>query len=127
VEAALEVEQRQINYLLLVLAGVGGALVASAVWAHLSGDGARSVGRLGPALARALAAGVVLVVPAVLAFVLLPGDAITTSVDSALLSRFRLVSIGSQALFWLVLAVLGLWLLEHRRLPLLARRRTADA
>ncbi len=127
VETALQVEDRQINYLLLVLAGAGGALLASAVWTRLAGEGARSIGALGPTLTRVVATGLVLVVPVAIAFIVLPGDSIATSVDSGLLARFRIVSIASQTLFWVVLATLGLWLLEHRRLPLAVRRRIADA
>lgn len=124
VEATLAVEARQVNYLLLVLAGAGGALLASAVWGRLAGESRLSFGPIGATATRVVAAGAVLVLPALMAFALLPGDTIAASVDSALLTRFRLVSIGSQALFWAVLALIGLWLLEHRRLPFAARRRT---
>ena len=37
VETALEVESRQVSYLLLVLAGLGGVVLASAVWTRLAG------------------------------------------------------------------------------------------
>ncbi|MGI9657661.1 MAG: CbtA family protein [Gaiellaceae bacterium] len=127
VETALEVERRQVFYLLLVLAGLAGVLLASAVWTRLTGERERRVGRLGPRAVRAIAAAIALVVPAAAAFVLLPGDEIVTAVDGGLLARFRIVSIASQALFWVALAGFGLWLLEHRRLPFLARRRAADA
>jgi len=73
------------------------------------------------------AAVIALLVPAALAFGFLPGADIVTAVDGGLLARFRVVSIASQALFWLAMCGAGLWLLEHRRLPLLARRRTAGA
>ncbi len=127
VEAVLEIEERQINYLLLVVAAGGGVLIASAVWTRLSGEGARSLGPLGSAATRVVSVAALLVVPVVVAFLLLPADEIAVSFDAGVLARFRLVAIGSQALFWVVLAVLGLWLLEHRRLPSFARRRTADA
>lgn len=116
VEAALEVEQRQIWYLLLIGSGIVGALLASAAWTRVPS---------GPR--RVVAAAAALVVPAAIAFVLLPGDEILTAVDGGLLARFRAVSIASQALFWLALGGFGLWLLEHRRLQFLTRRRTVDA
>ncbi len=130
VETVLEVERRQISYLLLVLAGLGGVLLASAVWTRLSRRGAPAAGASGArrAVATKLAAVLAaLLVPAAIAFVLLPGDEITTAVANGLLARFRVVSIASQALFWAALAGFGLWLLEHRRLPFLARRRPVDA
>lgn len=127
VETALEVESRQVSYLLLVLAGVGGVVLASAVWTRLADGSARAVGRLGPGAVRTLAAGAALLAPAALVYALLPGDDIVTAVDAGLLARFRVVSIASQALFWLALGGFGLWLLEHRRLPFPARRRPVDA
>lgn len=127
VETALAVESRQVSYLLLVLAGLGGVAIAAAAWSRLSGERARAVGRLGPDAVRWLVCTVVLLAPAALAYGLLPGDEIVTAVDGGLLARFRLVSIASQALFWLALCGSGLWLLEHRRLPFLARRRAVDA
>ena len=126
VETALEVDRRQISYLVVVLAGLVGVLLASAMWTRLSGERAVTVGRIGPRTMRVVAAAVALLAPAALAFALLPGDEIVTAVDTGLLARFRLVSIGSQALFWVSLAGFGLWLLERRGLPLLARRRAAD-
>ena len=127
VETALAVESRQIWYLLLVLAGLAGVLLASAAWTRFGGEGAVRVGPIGPGTLRVAAAAAALLVPAVIAFVLLPGDEIVTAVDGGLLARFRVVSIASQGLFWIALAGFGLWLLEHRQLPFLARRRAADA
>ena len=127
VETVLDIDERQINYLLLVVAGGGSVLIASAIWTRLSGNGARTFGPFGSVATRVVSVGAVLIAPVLVAFLLLPPDEIAVSFDSGVLTRFRLVAIGSQALFWVVLAVLGLWLLEHRRLPSFARRRTADA
>ena len=127
VETPLEVESRQISYLVLVLAGLGSVLLASAVWTWLSGERAVALGPLGARATRISATAAALLAPAALALALLPGDEIVTAVDDGLLARFRLVSIGSQALFWLALAGFGLWLLERQGLSLFGRRRAAGA
>ncbi len=102
VESSLAIDTRQLSYLAVVGAGVLGAVLARLAWLHLSG-------RLH--LAATLLA---VVLPAVLAVILLPGEHPVTSIDDGLLRRFRAAVIGSQSVFWALTALAGLWLLEHR-------------
>lgn len=102
VESSLSIETRQLSYLTLAGAGVLGALVARLAWLRLAG-------RLRPAAALAAFA-----LPAVLAVTLLPREHAVTPIDAGLLMRFRAVAVGGQAVFWVLAALAGLWLLEHR-------------
>jgi hypothetical protein len=114
VESSLPIETRQLSYLGLVGAGALGAVLARLAWLRLAG-------RL-----RVPVTLVALLLPAVLAVILLPGEHAATAIDDGLLLRFRAAAIGSQAVFWAVAALAGLWLIEHRLgagLGRLARRR----
>ncbi len=62
-------------------------------------------------------------VPAVLAVILLPSEHAVTAIDDGLLVRFRAAAVGSQAVFWTLTGLAGLWLLEHRLGPSLRRAR----
>jgi hypothetical protein len=102
VESTLPIETRQLSYLMLVGAGVLGAVFARAAWLRLAG-------RLRPP-----ATLIAFVLPATLAVTLLPGEHAATAVTDGLLVRFRAAAIGSQAMFWALTALAGLWLIEHR-------------
>ena len=105
VESTLAIETRQLSYLTLVGAGVLGAVLARGAWLRLAGRRRRA----GALIALAL--------PTALAVILLPGEHTATVVGNDLLLRFRAAAISSQALFWGLTAVSGLWLLERRGLP----------
>ena len=99
------VSERQLLYLGLLGLGVAGAAAAAFI-----------VGR--PLLRRAervaLAAAVLGGTLAIAAFGF-PGDPLAAPYsDPALLDRFRAAAIGSQALFWAVLAAAAWWLLRPR-------------
>jgi hypothetical protein len=105
VESTLAIETRQLSYLTLVGAGLAGAILARTAWRRLAGR-QRPAGAL-----------IALVLPAALAVILLPGEHTVTAVGGDLLPRFRAAAIGSQAVFWGLTALTGLWLLERRSLP----------
>jgi hypothetical protein len=102
VESSLPIDTRQLSYLTLVGAAVLGAALARLTWLLLAG-------RL-----RQAAAVAAFTLPAVLALSLLPTERAITPTDDGLLTRFRAVAIGGQAVFWLLTALTGLWLLDHR-------------
>ena len=87
---------------MLVCSGALGAVLARMAWLRLGGR------------TRPLVAAVAFTLPAVLAVVLLPHEHVATPIDHALLTRFRLVAVGSQAVFWGLMAIAGVWLLDHR-------------
>jgi hypothetical protein len=113
VASSLPIETRQLSYLALVGAGVLGAVLARLAWLRVDHP------------ARALAALAALAVPAAAAIALLPGEHAATPIDAGLLTRFRAAAIGSQAVFWALTALAGLWLLEHRLAALLRALRPA--
>ena len=100
VASGLEIDDRQLLYLVTVALGIGAvaaaARVASRSW--------RGVG----------AAATCLVVPALLAMALLPDQQAADTIGHGLLAEFRAVSIASQVLFWSALTTVGALLL-HRR------------
>ena len=102
VESSLSIETRQLSYLALVGAGVLGAVLARLAWLRLAG-------RLRPAAVLAA-----FTLPAVLAVALLPSEHAVTPIEGGLLTRFRVVSVGGQVVFWALTAAAGLWLLDHR-------------
>jgi predicted cobalt transporter CbtA len=102
VESTLPIESRQLSYLAVVGAGMLGVALARLAWLRLSG-------RL-----RLAAALIAFALPAVLAVSLLPSEDTATPVGNDLLVRFRAAAISSQAVFWALTALTGLWLLEHR-------------
>ena len=99
------VSERQLLYLGLLLLGVAGAAAA----AYIVGQPLlRRAERL--ALAAAVLGGTLAI--ALLGF---PNDPLAAPYpDAALLDRFRAAAIGSQALFWTVLAAAAWWLLRPR-------------
>jgi hypothetical protein len=102
VESSLSIDTRQLSYVALVCSGVLGAGLARLAWFRLDGR------------VRAVAVPTAFLLPAVLAVVLLPHEHAGTPIDHGLLVRFRLVAVGSQAVFWGLTAIAGLWLLDHR-------------
>jgi predicted cobalt transporter CbtA len=100
VDSALPIGERQRAYLALIAAGLLGASGAAAAWRSR---------RL-----RSSATAVVLV-PAALAIVLLPGPHVRRTVPASVLHDFRLVSVLSELLFWLAFALAGAWLLRPRQ------------
>ena len=102
---ARSIGDRQLLYLGLLLVG----LAAAAGAAYILGQPLlRRATRLG--LAAAVLGGAV-----VLALVAFPADPLTAPYpEPALLDRFRAAAIGSQALFWAVLAAAAWWLLRPR-------------
>ena len=103
VESSLSIETRQLSYVTLVCSGVLGAVLARVVWLRLDGR-VRAV----------VAAAAAFLGPALLAVVLLPHEHAATPIDHGLLTRFRLVAVGSQAMFWGLMAIAGLWLIDHQ-------------
>lgn len=102
------ISERQLLYAGLLALGVAGAAAASFV---LGRQRLRRTERLG--LAAAVLAGTLAV--ALLGF---PDDPLAAPYpDPALLDRFRAAAIGSQALFWTVLAIAAWWLLRPRPAP----------
>jgi hypothetical protein len=102
VESTLPIETRQLSYLALVGAGVLGVVLARLAWLRIAGQ-LRLAATIGA-----------FALPAVLAVALLPAEHAATAVGDGLLLRFRAAAIGSQAVFWALTALAGLWLLEHR-------------
>jgi hypothetical protein len=102
VESSLSIDARQLSYVTLVFAGVLGTVLARLAWLQLEG---RVRGAVTP---------VMFLTPALLAYILLPDEHAVTSIDHGLLVRFRLVAVGSQAALWGLMALAGLWLLDHR-------------
>ena len=99
------ISERQLLYLGLLALGVAGAAGAAFV---LGQPLLRRVERLG--VAAAVLAGTLAI--ALLGF---PADPLAAPYpDPALLDRFRAAAIGSQALFWAVLATAVWWLLRPR-------------
>lgn len=90
--STLDVTARQLVWLATAALGVLG--VALAVGLRRRGAGL-------PAVALAVAA------PALAALVLLPGGAVAGAADPGLVGDFRLVTAGTQAVFWGVLAAAG--------------------
>jgi hypothetical protein len=111
VESTLPIETRQLSYLALVGAGLLGVVLARLAWLRLS------------AQRRGAVAVVAFALPAVLAVALLPAEHTATAIGDELLLRFRAAAIGSQAVFWALTALAGLWLLEHRLVASLGRLR----
>ena len=95
VESSLSLDTRQVSYTVLVCSGALGAVLARMAWLRLGGR------------TRPLVAAVAFTLPAVLAVVLLPHEHVATPIDHALLTRFRLVAVGSQAVFWGLMAIAG--------------------
>ncbi|MDP8970930.1 MAG: CbtA family protein [Actinomycetota bacterium] len=104
--SSLPVGQRQVAYLALVAAGLGGAWAAARLWRATAG---RSTGR------RLTLSGTALLVPAALAVLLLPTNVTTGDLPAELVGRFRVASLGGQTLFWASFALMGGWLLRHGR------------
>lgn len=105
VPSAVAIGERQLLYLAVVTVGVGGFAAAVHVWSTTLRF------RLSLAIAVAL-------VPAGLAFALLPDTgADTAHLPAGFLTDFRIVSVGSQLLFWTAMAVVGALLLRRPRLP----------
>jgi predicted cobalt transporter CbtA len=98
VESDLPIGERQTAYLLLVAVGLAGAGACVALFRR----GARSP------------AAVALLLPAALAFALLPADHGETALPSRLVNEFRVTSIAAQLIFWLAFGLLGSWLLRRR-------------
>ena len=99
------ISERQLLYLGLLALGVAGAAGAAFI---LGRPELGRAGRLG--LAAAVLAGTVAI--ALFGF---PGDPLAAPyADPGLLDRFRAAAIGSQALFWAVLAAAAWWLLRPR-------------
>jgi hypothetical protein len=111
VESSLPIQTRQLSYLALVGTGVLGAVLARLAWLRVAG-------RLRPAVAL-----VAFVLPPLLAVLLLPGEHAASPIDDGLLTRFRAAAVVSQAVFWALVALAGLWLLEHRLGDLVRRAR----
>jgi hypothetical protein len=101
VESSLSIDTRQLSYVTLVCSGVLGAVLARAAWLRLDGS------------VRTVVGAAAFLCPAVLAVVLLPHEHAATPIDHGLLTRFRLVAVGSQAMFWGSMGIAGLWLLDH--------------
>jgi predicted cobalt transporter CbtA len=113
VPSAVAIGERQLLYLAVVAVGVGGFAAAVHVWSTTL--------RFRRSFAVAAA-----VVPAGLAIVLLPDTgADTARLPAGFLTDFRIVSVGSQLLFWTAMAVVGALLL--RREASVRRRGTAVA
>ena len=103
--STLAVDDRQALYLATVVVGIGGFAAAVHVWSMAR--------RFRVPLAVALA-----LVPAGLAFALLPDTgADTAHLPAGFLTDFRIVSICSQLLFWVAMAIVGALLLRRSRLP----------
>jgi hypothetical protein len=101
VASSLPIGERQLLYLVVVAAGLVGFGVAVRLWA--------------PKAARIVFALTAAVLPAALAFALLPARGEDThGLPPGLLGDFRLVSIGGQLLFWSSLAVAGALILRGR-------------
>jgi len=98
VESDLAIGERQTAYLLLVAVGLAGAGAFVALFRR----GLRG------------AAAVALLLPAALAFVLLPDDHGKTALPSRLVNEFRVTSIAAQLVFWLAFGLAGTWLLRRR-------------
>jgi len=115
VESPLTIGTRQLSYVGLAAAGLLGAVLARLAWLRLAGS------------LRTTAALVAFALPAVIALVLLPGEHAVTPVDDGLLTRYRAAAVGGQAVFWVLIALAGLWLLEHRVGDLVRRARQRAA
>jgi len=102
VESSLSIDTRQLSYVTLVCSGVLGATLARLAWLRLDG-------RL-----RAVVGAAAFLAPALLAVVLLPHEHVATPIDHGLLAHFRLVAVGSQAVFWGLTGIAGLWLIDHQ-------------
>jgi hypothetical protein len=102
VESSLSIDTRQLSYVALVCSGVLGAVLARAARLWLHGT------------VRIVVTPIAFLLPAVLAVVLLPHEHALTPIDHGLLVRFRAVAVGSQAVFWGLTALAGLWLIDHR-------------
>jgi drug/metabolite transporter (DMT)-like permease len=86
--SSLSIDTRQLSYAALVCSGVLGAVLARIAWLRLDG-------RVGTVVVPAA-----FLLPPLLAVVLLPHEPSFTPIDHGLLVRFRLVAVGSQAVFW---------------------------
>lgn len=102
VASSLSIDTRQLSYVTLVCSGVLGAVLARVTWLRLAGG------------MRAVAGAAAFLGPAVLAVALLPHEHVATPIDHGLLTRFRLVAVGSQAVFWGLTGIAGLWLIDHQ-------------
>ncbi len=101
--------ERQLLYLGLIALGLAAGGTAALLW---RAPAAAALSRLARA---ALAAGPPAAALLVAALVF-PGDPLAQPyADPALLDRFRAAAIGSQALFWTVLAAAAWWLARPRR------------
>jgi predicted cobalt transporter CbtA len=101
VSSAVAIGKRQLLYLAVVAVGVGGFGAAVHVWSAPL--------QFRKALAVALA-----VIPAGLAALLLPDTgADTARLPAGFLTDFRIVSVGSQLLFWTAMGVVGALLLQR--------------
>ena len=100
--SSLSIDTRQLSYAALVCSGVLGAVLARIAWLRLDGR------------VRTVVVPAAFLLPALLAVVLLPHEHSFTPIDHGLLVRFRLVAVGSQAVFWGLTAFAGVWLLDHR-------------
>ena len=98
VESELAIEARQTYYLIEIAVGIAGFALAVHLWAKLS--------RVRFSI-RAAVAGLAAIVPAALAVTLLPDQGADSILAPDLVRDFRLVSIGSQVLFWLAFAAVG--------------------
>jgi hypothetical protein len=105
VDAAVAIGERQLLYLAVVAIGIGGFAAAVHVWSAA------------PRLRRLFAAAVALL-PAGLAIALLSDiGADTTHLPAGFLTDFRIVSVGSQLLFWSAMAGAGALLLHRLHRP----------
>jgi len=100
VGSELPIGERQPAYLALVAAGLLGARAAAAAW--------RS-GRLRPW------AALLLLAPAAVAMLLLPGSRAHPRIPADLLRDFRIVAVAGQLLLYVGFALAGAWLLRPRR------------
>ena len=57
---------------------------------------------------------VAFLLPAALAVSLLPREHVGTALEDGLLVHFRVAAIGSQAMFWALTGLVGLWLIDRR-------------
>jgi predicted cobalt transporter CbtA len=104
-ESTLGIHERQGLYLAVAAVGIGSFAAAVHVWSST------------PRLRRSLGLAVALV-PAALTLVLFPENRTDASaLPPGLLTDFRIVSIVSQLLFWMALALAGLLLLRRQRAP----------
>jgi Probable cobalt transporter subunit (CbtA) len=101
VDSGLDIAPRQWLFAACAVLGAGGALAAVRAWRALAG------------VERRLAAAALLAAPIAVAALLLPDQRVGEAPSAGLLRDFRLVSITSQAAFWLVLGAVGAALLAR--------------